>query len=144
MEHMVLSRKQSVVLVFGVFDGLHNGHRFLLGEARKLGNRLIAAVAQDSVVAQIKRRPPVHSLAERIKMLEESRLVDHAVPGDTTLGSWSAVMKWKPNIVALGYDQTELEKELRTFIKKENLPLAIVKIEAHEGNRLHSRFLRTS
>ncbi|HEY4508179.1 MAG TPA: adenylyltransferase/cytidyltransferase family protein [Candidatus Paceibacterota bacterium] len=139
---MVSARKQNVVLVFGVFDGLHDGHQFFLREVRKLGNYLIVSVAQDKIVQEIKKNFPTYNLAERLKMLEESGLVDQTVPGDTELGAWSAVRKWKPDIVAVGYDQTPLEESLREFIKKEKLPLTIVNIKPHEPARLHSRLLR--
>ena len=133
---------KKTVLVFGTFDGLHDGHRFFLKEARTLGQRLVASVALDAVVVEIKKRPPVFSLAERMRVLRESGLVDEATPGDTELGNWSAIKKWKPDVVALGYDQTELEQELRVFIKKENLPITIAKIKPHKPDRLHSRLLR--
>lgn len=133
---------KKTVLVFGAFDGLHEGHRFFLAQARELGNRLIVSVATDEVVARIKKHAPTHHLEERLKILEASGLVDIAVAGDTELGNWSAVKTWKPNIVAIGYDQTRLEETLRKYIQKENLPVTLVAIEAHEPNRLHSRFLR--
>lgn len=135
---------KKTVLVFGTFDGLHDGHRFFLKQARRLGHHLIASVAQNEIVLAIKKHAPTYTLEERLRGLEASGLVDQAFAGDTELGNWSAIKTHKPDIVALGYDQTELEKELRAFIKKEDLPLAIVKIEARGVNRLHSRYLRTS
>ena len=130
------------VLVFGTFDGLHDGHRFLLREAKKLGDLLIASVAQDSTVERFKKRKPVHALAERIQILRKSGLVDDAVPGDTELGRWTAVKEVQPAIIALGYDQSNLEEKLREFITEENLPIVIKKIPPFDGDRLHSRLLR--
>ncbi len=134
--------KQKTVLVFGTFDGLHDGHRFLLREAKKLGDRLIASVAVDETVARFKKQPPKFPLAERMRALEEEKLVDEAVAGDTELGNWSALRKYAPDIVALGYDQTRLGEELGEFIQKENLPITIIAIPPHEPDRLHSRLLR--
>lgn len=136
--------KGKTVLVFGTFDGLHDGHRFFLREARKLGDCLIASVATDEVITQIKKRPPAHPLHERLAQLTASGFVNEAVAGDITLGNWSAVKKWKPNIVTLGYDQTTLEAKLREHIEQEHLPITIVKIAPHEPDRLHSRLLRKS
>ena len=116
------------VLLFGTFDGLHDGHRFFLSEARKLGTRLIASVAQDSTVERFKKHPPKHLLAERMTKLLQSGLVDEAAPGDTELGNFTAVQNCKPDIIALGYDQTKLEVKLREFITKERLPVVIQKI----------------
>lgn len=135
-------QEKKIVLVFGTFDGLHEGHRFFLREARKLGDYLIASVATDAVVREIKKHSPAYPLHDRLKQLTASGLVDEVVAGDTTLGNWSAVKKRKPNIVALGYDQTALEEKLREHIEQEHLPLTIVKIAPHEPARFHSRFLR--
>lgn len=129
------------VLVFGTFDGIHDGHRFFLREARSLGNKLMAAVAQDSVVKKLKCRPPRKPLGERLTGLRASGLIDEAVAGDTTLGSWSAVKKYKPDIIALGYDQTELEKELRAYIKRGNLLITLVRLPAHRPVTNHSSLL---
>ncbi|MDO8594825.1 MAG: adenylyltransferase/cytidyltransferase family protein [bacterium] len=129
------------ILVFGTFDGLHDGHRFFLKAAKKLGNRLIASVATDEVVEQIKKHAPKHHLEERLRTLEASGLVDLAVAGDKTLGNWTAIKTWKPDIVAIGYDQTRLEETLREFITKERLPITLVRIEPHEPDKLHSHLL---
>ena len=134
--------RPKTVLIFGTFDGLHEGHRFFLSEARKLGERLIASVAQDSTVERFKKRSPKQGRAERMAALMQNGLVDEAVAGDVALGNWSAVKKYAPHIVALGYDQTKLEEKLREFIMKEKLSIEVMRIEANDPNRLHSRFLR--
>ena len=133
--------QKKIVLVFGAFDGLHDGHRFFLKEARKLGQKLIASVATDEVVVGLKSHAPKQHLEERLQTLEASGLVDLAVAGDKQIGSWSALRVWKPDIVAVGYDQTRLAEKLREFIKQENLPTEIVTIEAHEPDRLHSSLI---
>lgn len=133
---------KKTVLVFGTFDGLHEGHRFLLAQARQLGNRLIASVATDEVVEKLKGYAPKHHLEERLKALEAGEFVDLAVAGDSELGGWRALARWKPDIVALGYDQTLLEQKLREYLQKENLKIDLVKIQSYEPYRLHSRFLR--
>lgn len=130
------------VLVFGTFDGLHDGHRYFLREARKLGNRLIASVTTDEVIQRMKNHTPVYHLEERLQALEASELVHLAVAGDKVLGNWGAVRHWKPDIVAIGYDQTKLEEKLGEFIKTENLSITLVKISANAPDRLHSRLLR--
>ena len=75
------------VLVFGTFDGLHDGHRFFLQEARKQGEKLIASVARDEIVERFKKKRPRQTLAERMNALTESNVVDTAVAGDSELGN---------------------------------------------------------
>mgnify|MGYP001589199552 FL=1 len=130
------------VLVLGTFDGLHDGHRFFLREAKKLGNKLIASVTTDEVIQRIKNHTPTYHLEERLRALEASGLVHLAVAGDKVLGNWSALRQWKPDIVAIGYDQAKLEEKLDKLIAKEHLPITLVKISAHDPDRLHSRLLR--
>lgn len=47
-----LSKKFNRVMVFGVFDGLHPGHRAFLRQARKKGDKLIVVVARDNFDAK--------------------------------------------------------------------------------------------
>ena len=81
-------------------------------------------------------------MKKRLQALEAGGLVHLAVAGDKILGNWGAIKAWKPDIVAIGYDQTKLEEELGEFITNENLSIQLVKISAHDGGRLHSRLLR--
>ena len=136
-----MTATKKTILVFGAFDGLHDGHRFFLKEAGKLGQKLIASVATDEVIAGLKNHAPKQHLEERLQTLEASGLVDLAVAGDKQIGNWSAVRVWKPNVVAVGYDQTRLAEKLREFIEKENLPIEIITIAAHEPSRLHSSLI---
>ncbi len=130
------------VLVFGTFDSLHDGHRFFLREARRLGSRLIASLATDEVVQRIKGSVPSHHLEERLQALEASGLVDLAVAGDKTLGNWSTLKQCEPDIIAVGYDQKELTKALTEFIEREKLSIKLFTIDAHKPDQLHSRLLR--
>lgn len=109
------------VMAFGTFDGLHEGHRYFLKEARKFGDSLIAVVAQDKTVEELKLKRPRHSLAERICAILDAGLADQAVPGDTMQGTWGVLRKYKPHIVALGHDQRELGAALVTVLHE--LPL---------------------
>ncbi|PIQ68434.1 MAG: FAD synthase [Candidatus Taylorbacteria bacterium CG11_big_fil_rev_8_21_14_0_20_46_11] len=131
------------VLVFGTFDGLHDGHRFFLRESRKLGERLVAIVAQDTIVEQIKGYLPVFPLQERIQLLLDHAVVDDVLEGDTKLGTWSTVTKVKPDVIAVGYDQKHLEEKLREHIQSNSLSFEVVQIAPHDPDRLHSSILRS-
>jgi len=135
--------RPKTVLVFGTFDGLHDGHRFFLDEARKLGERLVAVVAHDTTVNHIKGYPPVFPLQERRQTLLDDAVVDEAHEGDVVLGTWSKVSEIQPSIIAVGYDQTHLEEKLREHIHNNALPFEVVRIEAHDPDRLHSSILRS-
>lgn len=129
------------VMVFGVFDGVHEGHRHFLKEARALGNSLIVAVAQDHIVLHLKGHLPKLNLSERFAHLKEEDGVDEVVIGDHKLSSWEVVEKYKPDIIALGYDQKLLREDLEMHVKEFDWPLELKEISAYEPNIYHSSLL---
>ncbi len=131
------------VLIFGVFDGVHDGHRFLFAEARKHGDHLAVAVAQDAIVEQLKGHAPRRLLAERMEALHAEPLVDEVLAGDVMLGSYEVIKKYDPHIVALGYDQKALKKDLEAVhaIDRFFKAFEIVVIGAHHPEALHSAIL---
>jgi len=99
-------------MVFGVFDGLHEGHRFFLSEAAKQCEELVVVVAHPEVVQLLKNRLPKNSLEERmdaVRRFNDSYLV---VVGDTTLHRWSHLRNSAPQMIFLGHDQQELAEAL--------------------------------
>lgn len=130
------------VLVFGTFDELHDGHRFLLEYARGLGDELIASVAHDDVVLRLKRRLPAHSAHARIAHLQTDSLVDRAHVGDSELGGWTVLHEEKPDIVVVGYDQDALHEALQELKDRMQLPFEIVRAPSFKGDTLHTSLLR--
>ena len=129
------------VFLFGVFDGLHDGHRFFITEAAKQGETLVISVTRDKVSHDLKGRQPKHSLAERMKTLQELFPEAIIIPGDETNGSWTGLRTYTPAIVALGYDQTDLKRALEDARETLGFSFEIVEIPDHRGDELHSRFL---
>ncbi len=105
-------------MVFGTFDGLHEGHQYFLREARKLGDLLIAVVARDETVQELKRKNPKHLLHERIEAIRNVALADEVIPGDAMQESWDALRKYEPAVIALGYDQNALYSALSAALPK--------------------------
>lgn len=129
------------VMVFGVFDGVHEGHRHFFREAKKLGDYLIAVVAQDHIVRHIKSREPQLNLAERFAHLKEEDGVDEVVIGDADLSVYEVVKQQRPDVIALGYDQSLLKEDLESNRKKFDWPLDLRVISAYEPNIYHSSLL---
>jgi len=100
------------VMVFGTFDGIHEGHRAMLKEARSLGDRLIVVVAQDHIIEHIKGELPRVNLLKRFEHLQRKDYVDEVVIGDSELGVWHIVRSRKPNLIAVGHDQQALHENL--------------------------------
>jgi len=130
------------VLVFGVFDGIHDGHRAFFAEARQHGDRLVVAVAQDAIVAQLKGRPPQLSLGERIAALKREPLVSDAIPGDVGVGTWDVVRRCRPDVIALGYDQGALKIAIEAARESFSPPPELKVMQSHRPSELHSALLR--
>ncbi len=130
------------VLVFGVFDGLHRGHRKFLKQAKKLGDELVVVLAQDVIVEKLKGRRPDADFAERSQMILSSGAADRVVPGDAELGTWATAKGERPDVIALGYDQeplrAELEKELAGF----NPVPELFVLPPHRPDKYHTSIIR--
>lgn len=106
------------VLVFGTFDIIHPGHRWFLRHAGELGERIIAVVARDSFVKELKGKAPVSDQKTRMKTLKESGLVDEVMLADETIGTYGVLKQVKPDIICLGHDQRELKDNLEAYMAK--------------------------
>jgi len=145
-------------LVFGTFDGVHDGHRAMLREARTVTSGesqvasettdsvssdtrtrdsftrtpgpiyLVVAVAPDPVVFKLKGIAPRYSQAERLNMLKKERLCDEVILADEEVGTWRILKKVKPSIIALGYDQGDLQENLEEYIDR-----VYPEVETEEG-----------
>lgn len=78
---------------------------------------MIVAVAQDHIVEYLKGRLPDKNLARRIDDLRKEHAVDEVALGDAELGTYEVVKKNRPDVIALGYDQTTLKKDLESWLK---------------------------
>jgi len=130
------------VMVFGVFDIIHDGHRHFLNEAKKLGQEIVAVLPQDAVVNEMKGRFPLHSLTERIHNLEAESIVDKVISGDNIIRSWNIINMERPDVIALGYDQETLRNALESERTKFPWNLELVTISPYRDSLLHSNALR--
>lgn len=133
--------KRTVVLASGVFDLLHLGHVRFLEEAKRTGGanaELIVVIARDSTVEQMKGRKPIMPEDQRRALVESLKVVDIAVLGYESLDIGEVIEKIKPSIIALGYDQEEMIKNVSQYISKNKLGIKLVKIGKFEEDTLDS------
>lgn len=106
------------IMIFGTFDGLHLGHINLFKQARNLASNpfLIVSIARDKNVFKIKKRYPKKKEKERLKLVQKNSLVDKAVLAGLSK-YLPHILKEKPVIIALGYDQKAYVSELRKDLK---------------------------
>jgi len=134
-------KKKTVVLASGVFDLLHLGHVRFLEEAKAAGGKnakLLVIIARDSTVEKTKGRKPIMSEDQRRALVESLRVVDEAVLGYERFDIGEVIEKIKPNVIALGYDQAEMEAGVKKYVETHKLPIAIVRIGKFGENALDS------
>lgn len=133
--------KLKKVMVFGVFDGIHDGHRAVLKQAKSLGDYLIVAIAQDHIVEHLKGHLPAISLEERIEHLMKEDGVDKVIAGDKEIGTWKIIEKEKPDIVAVGVDQSLLKANLERKLSEMKHVPEIKVLDVYEANGYHTSLL---
>ena len=131
------------VLVSGTFDGVHKGHKNYFQQARKLGHRLFAIVARDSIVKKIKNKTPKYSEKERVKQVKQCKEVDRVYLGvdGSEEKIYDFVADIKPDIIALGYDQKAYTENLEKEMKKRLISVKITKLKPFKPEKYKSSTL---
>jgi len=125
------------VMATGVFYLLHPGHLYFLEEARKLGDELVVVVARDQTARRLKHETYVPEHVRR-EMVEALKPVDRAVLGSTT-DIYETVVRERPKVIALGYDQVWNEEEVARECARRGVPVKVVRIGALRHDELATR-----
>lgn len=126
---------KKIGIVFGVFDGLHEGHTYFLDKASSHCNELVVVVTQTEIVRLLKSKMPRYSFEERCRAITQFNPHVHVVHGDTTLGAWSVFTSYSDFVVLLGYDQHGIAKEL------DKCNIAYIFLPAHHPEKYKSSLL---
>jgi FAD synthetase len=124
-------KKRRVVVASGTFDLLHLGHVRFLEEAKRAGGKdaeLIVIVARDSTVKARKGKTPVMPEDQRRALVESLKVVDEAILGLEDFSIEKVIEKIEPDVIAVGYDQDGIEKEVMKATKKKKINIQVVKI----------------
>jgi len=117
------------VLVAGTFDIIHEGHIKMLWEAKKLAGKngeLVVVVARDDNVKRFKGRDPVLRESSRVYIVKNLKPVDRAFLGEKD--PLESVLKIRPDIIVLGYDQWADENWLREELRKRGLDVKVLRL----------------
>ena len=120
--------KRKTVLATGAFDLLHYGHLNFLEEAKRAGGknaRLVVIVARDKTVEARKRKRPVVPEDQRRALVEALKLVDDAILGFEDMNYEAVIEKLEPDIIAVGYDQSDIKRSVEEIIAKKRLKTRI-------------------
>ncbi len=136
-----MTRKQKIVLAAGVFDLLHLGHVKFLEEAKRAGGKdveLVVIVARDKTVEKRKGEKPVMSEDQRRALVESLKVVDEAVLGYEEFDISKVIEKIKPDVLAVGHDQGNIEKAVRKAIAERGFRIKVVKVGKFGEDELNS------
>jgi len=121
----------TTILASGVFDLLHYGHIKFLEEAKKHGGpsaRLVVIVARDDTVMKLKGRPPIIPEDQRRALVEALEVVDEALLGFEEMDLEAVIERIKPDVIAVGHDQNDIEVWTRDIVAEKGLELRVVRI----------------
>lgn len=129
-------------MAFGTFDFFHAGHEFYLKQAKALGDYLIIVVARDKTVRQIKGKPAINSERKRRNALKNIGIADKVILGHHS-DKHKVLKKYRPDVIALGYDQFVFTQTLNKTLIDLNLNTSIQRIEAHHPQVYKSSLIKT-
>jgi len=136
-----MKKERTIILASGVFDLIHYGHIHYLKEAKKAGgknSKLIVIVARDDTVKKLKGKKPIIPEDQRRAIVESLKPVDQAILGYEPLNLEDVILKIKPDIIAVGFDQKFVEDSVAKIVKEKDLKIKIVKITQFGPEELNS------
>ena len=125
------------VLLFGTFDHLHPGHRFVFQEALKRGD-VSVVVARDVNVEKIKGRRPDQSENERMAAIRSAFPSVTPILGDPE-DFLVPVRSIKPDLILLGYDQ-----QLPPGVSEGDLPCPVERLPGYRPEEFKSSLRKSS
>ncbi len=134
-------KTREIVLASGVFDVLHMGHVKFLEEAKKAGGsnaELIVIIARDDVVEKRKGRRPIIPEKQRCALVASLRIVDEAILGYEIFDIGKVIQKIKPDIIALGYDQDQMQQTVDSYIKQHGINIKTIRVGKFKQTDLDS------
>lgn len=137
------------VFLGGTFDGLHLGHVFLIGTARRRGLALArrlgrpgvhvsVVIARDETVQRIKHRAPLHTQRERRQLVAALKDVDAAFLGVRN-DFIRSVRRVRPDLIVLGYDQSG---DWERILGQAGIHARIARCPPYKDRHLKSSMLR--
>jgi FAD synthetase len=134
-------RSIKVVFIGGGFEIIHYGHVYTINKAKSLGDVLVVSVARDSTILRRKKRKPLLGEKDRVKLLSSLKEVDIALLG-VKGNIYVTLQKVEPDVVALGYDQYHLEREVQKEARERGLKIKVVRLDSPYPTLKTSNLLR--
>ncbi len=142
VEKLTLQRRARIML-FGTFDGLHKGHLNFFKQARNLVKNpfLIVSIARDKNVFKIKGKYPNKKEKARLDLVRKNNLADKVILSGVK-NHIPHIMRERPDIIALGYDQKAYVKDLKKELKNKGLKVKIARLKPYKENMYKNHLLK--
>ncbi len=136
------------VMAFGCFDLLHPGHLAYLRQAKKIAGKekLVIVIGRDKIMRESGKKP-LFNENERREIIGSLKFVDEAILGDL-VDKLTAVRKYKPSRIILGYDQQagwllkndalKDDKRIEGELRKKGLNVRVVRLKAFKQRKYKS------
>lgn len=92
------------VITFGTFDVFHIGHINILERACALGDALIVGVSSDALNYNKKKRYPVYSQDERLKIISSLKFVDDVFIEESLELKLEYIKSYDASLLVMGDD----------------------------------------
>ncbi|MFA5986051.1 MAG: adenylyltransferase/cytidyltransferase family protein [Parcubacteria group bacterium] len=129
------------VMIFGTFDGIHEGHRDFFRQASEHGDHVMAVVARDKTVHAVKGKMPVCDECERIAAMLRVDEIDDVIFGYEGDDKLQVIRDHTPDVILLGYDQEAFVNELYDFIEREKMACTIVRGQSFHPEKYKSSLI---
>ena len=129
------------VMAFGTFDLFHAGHENYLKQAKDLGDFLIVVIARDETVKKIKGRYPEYSERKRVSFVKKSGIADKVILGFRG-DKHKVLRKYRPEVIALGYDQFVFTQRLEKTLIDLKLNAVVQRLDAYHPQVYKSSLLK--
>jgi len=92
------------IITFGTFDVFHIGHINILERAKSLGDTLIVGVSSDELNFSKKKKFPIYSEEDRLKIVQSLSFVDEVFIEHSLEKKREYIEYYKSDILAMGND----------------------------------------
>jgi FAD synthetase len=147
---MKIKKIPTRIMIFGTFDGIHKGHINFFKQAKKIAKSpsksfLIASIARDKNVFKIKGEFPTLSERKRMSLVKKYKIIDKVVLSGLR-NYLPHVIKERPDVIALGYDQKAYVKNLRKDLRnkgKSVTSIKVVRLKPYKENIYKNKLLKS-
>ena len=130
-------------MAFGTFDGLHEGHLHFFKQAKNFikNSFLIVSIARDKNVLRIKGKYPDKNERARMALVKKCKLIDQVVLSGAE-DHLPHIIKMRPDIITLGYDQKAYVPNLKKDLKNKGVLVRVVRLKPYKEKIYKNHLLK--